>query len=924
MAAIDKKTLAAAKSYTKESLEGGGAVVGKNVIISSIDPIDGGNRITFSYTLDNGTVKTSSLDVMNGKDGQPGAHGTPGADGTDGISITGVAKTNTDGLVDTYTISFSDGSAFDYEVKNGEQGIQGLRGEQGEPGIPGQQGIQGIPGERGKDGYPFLIYKEYDSLSDFNSDDFPQIGLMFMVKEYDENNAYPVYRYTGEGENPYSYITGLSGGEAVKGDKGDPGQDGAQGIPGQAGQDGTTYQPTIGTVTAGNTASASVVTDDENKTAEFSFVLPKGDMGDKGDPGQNGTDGKSAYEIAVDNGFIGSEGDWLESLDGEDGKDGKDGRSITAITTDDANNVIVTFSDGTTQIIGQLNVDVQADFLTSGGFGNLRYYNGKFQYYDTATETWVDAEATQDNPLVVNMMPNPMRHIVGFYDNELGHYKLRWLEPEDTVVDNQVICLVEKVVIRRKLGSAPQNENDGELVKVVERSEFGSRYNNWYVDSNFTPELGEAYCYKAFPVSTTGFANASTSNETGGILAKDYEIYGFIYDTTESNPDKMLSTIEDNSKFRSMHMNYDADMFDYGDWDTSYIIKKLKTCVLGFDGNVLYDLDKNNANLKTDGTPSNIENETVTGNAMSGIAKTYIDFKSLGDGKYAYRFSNKKVDNTFKCYAHHDSNGDEIPYIYEPMFPGSLDSSGRLRSLSDKTPIANKTRQQEINAAQLNNIGGAHIWYTEVTADRQLINLLLLLMGMSGNTKEVYGKGNNNSYVSESNTGIKKTGLMNQKGAFFGYNDNVSGVKVFGIEHYWGNQWRALGGWISDHGTQKIKMTYGTEDGSTIDGYNLGGSGYITIPNSTPSGTSGGYISSVIATENGIIPKNANGSASTYLCDGLWFDNSKVNYALAGGGAASELPVGAFCSTLYVDASFTAWSTCAALSCKPLATGGES
>ena len=33
--------------------------------------------------------------------------------------------------------------------------------------------------------------------------------------------------------------------------------------------------------------------------------------------------GKSAYEIAVENGFVGTEAEWLESLHGKDGKDGK-------------------------------------------------------------------------------------------------------------------------------------------------------------------------------------------------------------------------------------------------------------------------------------------------------------------------------------------------------------------------------------------------------------------------------------------------------------------------------------------------------------------------------------------------------------------------------------------------------------------------
>ena len=38
--------------------------------------------------------------------------------------------------------------------------------------------------------------------------------------------------------------------------------------------------------------------------------------------GKDGADGKSAYQIAVDNGFDGTEVEWLESLKGKDGQDG--------------------------------------------------------------------------------------------------------------------------------------------------------------------------------------------------------------------------------------------------------------------------------------------------------------------------------------------------------------------------------------------------------------------------------------------------------------------------------------------------------------------------------------------------------------------------------------------------------------------------
>ena len=35
--------------------------------------------------------------------------------------------------------------------------------------------------------------------------------------------------------------------------------------------------------------------------------------------------GKSTYELAVKNGFEGTEAEWLDSLKGKDGKDGSDG-----------------------------------------------------------------------------------------------------------------------------------------------------------------------------------------------------------------------------------------------------------------------------------------------------------------------------------------------------------------------------------------------------------------------------------------------------------------------------------------------------------------------------------------------------------------------------------------------------------------------
>ena len=91
--AIDAKTLAAAKKYTDTEVAGGGAIKGKNCTVDSIAPITGGNRVTFKWTLDNGTVQTGTMDVMDGTDG---------ADGADGRGIVSVDINGLNHLIVTY------------------------------------------------------------------------------------------------------------------------------------------------------------------------------------------------------------------------------------------------------------------------------------------------------------------------------------------------------------------------------------------------------------------------------------------------------------------------------------------------------------------------------------------------------------------------------------------------------------------------------------------------------------------------------------------------------------------------------------------------------------------------------------------------------------------------------------------------------
>lgn len=61
----------------------------------------------------------------------------------------------------------------------------------------------------------------------------------------------------------------------------------------------------------------------------WSFPDPKKDGYSSEEGSSSGKDGLSAYEVAVANGFSGTEAEWLESLKGKDGLDGKDGTNGT-------------------------------------------------------------------------------------------------------------------------------------------------------------------------------------------------------------------------------------------------------------------------------------------------------------------------------------------------------------------------------------------------------------------------------------------------------------------------------------------------------------------------------------------------------------------------------------------------------------------
>ena len=409
------------------------------------------------------------------------------------------------------------------------------------------------------------------------------------------------------------------------------------------------------------------------------------------------------------------------------------------------------------------------------------------------------------------------------------------------------------------------------------------------------------------------------------LLAKG-TVFGMFINGHESDPSDAVVYLKDAAGMTPAKMDYSGDKFDYGSWENAFFMPR--PCMLKADGTVDYYLDPDNFAKKEDGTTdSDIANTAYNGNAMmewgQNGKKIWMRIIPSADGESGYVYiADHQVTEDFHDWPFHNCDGVSADHFYTPIYNGSV-ISNKMRSLSGQQVSKTLTGTAEITAAKANNTTAKELWNIECVADRILISFLLILMGKSLDTQTVFGQGLNAS-GSEAINDAFRTGVHNAKGLFYGTNSGAAAtytnaVKVFGMENFYGFQWRRHNGLILSNGKTKVKLTFGTEDGSSVTGYNTDGTDYIVENNTALSGTSGNYISEVKFTEDGMFPQVMSGSSTTFLCDACWFNNGIDAFALFGGASVYGAAVGAFCATLGSAVSVANGIAGAAPSCKPLA-----
>lgn len=446
-----------------------------------------------------------------------------------------------------------------------------------------------------------------------------------------------------------------------------------------------------------------------------------------------------------------------------------------------------------------------------------------------------------------------------------------------------------------KAGSVPQSDTDGTAVVSTASPTTISGLTT-----------GTTYYFR---VATYNAKRCSLSENSVSVVAREAEHYAFTISDNESASKSKITYPAgvDNSAFTAAGIS--GSTFSYGSWANAFFIRKLKVVMLNFDGTEAYEINKNNYKQKAAGGTVGTE-----GNVMVAIPKVYYKVVNNGNGTATYHFSDVALDADYKCWAHIGNDGAEKDFVYMAAYDGYKDGSNRLRSLTGQTPLVSATGTDEITWATNNNPSSSKKnWYTGVLCDRLLIQLLLLLIGKNTNTQEQFGNGVVNA------SGKVNTGTMDDKGLFYGTTANqTEGVKVFGIEHFWGNIYKRIAGWMCVNGSHKVKMTYGTQDGSTVTGYNTTGNGYVTDGIPAATSTNGGYIKKMKFHKFGLIPEpeQYSGSATTDYCDYEWIYNNGTYYAYVGGAWFNTTGAGAFFVALSHVVSARATALGASLSYK--------
>ena len=238
-------------------------------------------------------------------------------------SILGITKTKTQGLVDTYTIAYTNGSTSTFTVTNGKDGKDGTDGTDGTDGVSPTISVSNITGGHrititDKNGTKTVDVMDGSGYSGSDGRGIETITRTSGTGAAGTTDTYTITYtdktkstftvYNGkdgtDGFSPTISVTAITGGHriTITDENSTKTVDVIDGVDGVDGRGIKSISRTSGNGSAGTTDTYTITYTD-NTTSTFTVYN-----------GKNGTDGKTAYEYAVQGGFSGTEAQFATKL----------------------------------------------------------------------------------------------------------------------------------------------------------------------------------------------------------------------------------------------------------------------------------------------------------------------------------------------------------------------------------------------------------------------------------------------------------------------------------------------------------------------------------------------------------------------------------------------------------------------------------
>ena len=368
----------------------------------------------------------------------------------------------------------------------------------------------------------------------------------------------------------------------------------------------------------------------------------------------------------------------------------------------------------------------------------------------------------------------------------------------------------------------------------------------------------------------TGLKIVDALNYIGKQAGGEGQTWGFIEDNDILDPEKRITYIGDAVGKVPMAIEDAATgRVNEGTWGGFIEMLDNHPWMVNFDGVPDYRLQDNDYTKKLDGSASDVSNTNYKGGAYAWIRRIYKSETTIGS-KRIVSFSFVKRDN-YEPIGFVDSDNNVLEGVWIPMFYGSPDGNGKMRSLAGMQPSYNHDTNYEHTA--ISACGARHRFYGGGIA--KTLEDIEIMLCKSSNVPGVIGTGNCSGY-NEAATPAGTNGVLANavlgNGRWFGTTTGKQLNKYFHsivLGSY--QQWMRDPYCLLVNGEYKVSKNYTYDlSGNSFEatGIKLPESGGIFYPHFYK--TIPGF---------GSVPINSDGyKGSTSLggCDGFWVNISGV------------------------------------------------